>query len=126
MPYVPEVHDDDLHAAVERDWFADRRHQLKELLDAIASEVTSALKDAGFKFPIFLTVPSLGETLLTFATPLDPSHQDWQKATQMVCSIVGAKIGLEGLRSREVPCVASGIAMSAADLSPACGPLSTP
>jgi hypothetical protein len=122
MPQLPELFDYDLNTPTEDDWLDERREQLKLSLDQIAAEITVVLKDEGFGFPIFLTVPSSGEATMTIATPLDPSDEDWARATEIVCRLVGARIGSQGLRSRPVPCAASGMPMGAADLYPACGP----
>jgi hypothetical protein len=118
MPQPPEPYDDDLNVPTEGDWLAERREQLKASLDGIASEITVALRDEGLSFPIFLTVPSSGEAIMTFGTPVDPSNEDWVRATEIVCRLVGARIGSEGLRSRPAPCAAAGMPMAGADLYP--------
>jgi hypothetical protein len=86
------------------------------LLDAIASEVTTALQETGLTMPIFFTVPSAGDALLIYATPLDPSDSDWLRAGEIVIDIIGNKIDGVKLRHRELPCAAAGVMMGAADL----------
>lgn len=98
------------------DWRSEQRERLTLSLDEIASEVTTALQKAGLAIPVFLTVPSSGDALLTFATPLDPSDADWSQAGKIVSDIVGDKIDGVKLRHRELPCAAAGVVMSAADL----------
>jgi hypothetical protein len=96
---------------------ADRRQRLTAALPQIAAEVTAALANANIRIPIFFSVPSSGGSLLTFATPVDPTEYDWDAATALICEIVGRKVGIEHLYSRHIPCVAAGLALDAADVS---------
>jgi hypothetical protein len=105
------------------DWFSVTREGLKASLDDIASKVRAALDRAGLATEVFFTIPSSGEALMTFATPTDPSDQDWAEANQIICDVVGEIVGIEGLRSRSLPCTASGISMGAADVGVAGGPV---
>jgi len=119
---MPELKDDYDYAfddpiLVERKYRAERRRKMISSLDEVATEATAALKDAGLTMPLFFSVPSSGEVLLTFATPADPSDPDWARASQIVCNIVGTIIGMEGLCSRPLPCMASNMAISAANVS---------
>jgi hypothetical protein len=70
---------------------------------------------------VFFSVPLSGESLMTFATSVDPTDGDWDRATQIICTIVGHIVGLEGLYSRSLPCVSSGAPMGAADVCVAGG-----
>ena len=98
------------------DWRSIQRERLTLLLDAIASEVTTALQETGLTMPIFFTVPSTGDALLIYATPLDPSDSAWLRAGEIVIDIIGDKIDGVSLRHRELPCAAAGVMMGAADL----------
>ena len=51
-----------------------------------------AMRDAGLHFPVFMTVRDSGDSLATIATPLDPSDDDWQQASEIVCQIMGRKL----------------------------------
>ena len=61
-------------------------------------------------------IPSSGDALLTFATPIDPCDEDWSHAGQIVSDIIGDKLDGVKLRHRELPCAAAGVIMGAADL----------
>ena len=70
--------------ATDETWTDDidaRREMIRQSLDAIANDVGMALRDAGLRFPVYLTVPNGGDALATFATPLDPSDDDWATAS---------------------------------------------
>lgn len=45
-----------------------QRDIIRKSLDAIANDVSMALRDAGLAFPVCLTVPSSGDSLATIAT----------------------------------------------------------
>jgi hypothetical protein len=75
------------------------------------------MRDEGVHFPVYITVRELGDSLATIATPLDPSNDDWERASAIVRQIVGQKIG-SSLRSRELLCaVANAAPMSAAEVT---------
>lgn len=118
MPQLIE-NETSLFAALEADKIrrSDRHELLTLLLPAIAEEVTAALAAANLQMPIFLTVPTSGDTVATLATPHDPSGEDWVKVCELVREIVGARAGIEKLGTRPVPCVAAGMPMGAADLT---------
>ncbi len=121
MPQITEESDDDgTFDPVSADQIrrADLRKQLTSTLKEIAAEVTAAFAEAGIKIPIYFSVPISGNSLLTFATPTDPGHEDWNRATEIVCAIVSAKVGIEGLRASNLPCIAAGAppALGAADV----------
>jgi hypothetical protein len=93
-----------------------QRSIIKGSLDEIANEIGMVLRDAGLNFPVFMTVRDNGDTLATIATPLDPSDDDWERASAIVCDIIEKKIGSGRLRSRELRCaVANAAPMSAAE-----------
>jgi hypothetical protein len=90
------------------------RHSLHEIVD----DIGMAMRDAGLHFPVFMTVRDNGDSLATIATPLDPSEDDWERASAIVCQIIEKKIGGGRLRSRGLPCaVANAAPMSAADVT---------
>jgi hypothetical protein len=94
----------------------ERRRTLARSLDEIAAEVIAALNDAGIRIPIFFSIPSSGASYLTLATPLDPTHEEWERVCEIVCRIVASEIDMP-MRSRELSCVAAGVQMGAADLA---------
>jgi hypothetical protein len=106
---IMDTHDNKLDA--QRDII---RHSLPELVNDIGMR----MRDEGLHFPVYITVRNHGDSLATIATPLDPSGDDWSRATAIVCQIIQKKIGTDGLRWRELLCaVANAAPMSAADVT---------
>jgi hypothetical protein len=92
------------------------RRTLTACLQEIAAEVTVALADAGLSgIPIYLAVPSGGPSLMTYATPVDPTDETWERMCKIVCAIVGSKIDLK-VSAQEMPCASAGITVSVADV----------
>jgi hypothetical protein len=85
-------------------------------LDAIAAEVDTALRDASLSFPIYLAIPDKGGALITFATSLDPPDADWAKASDIVCSALGGRLGGVKLGSRSLQCSVATAKVDAADV----------
>jgi len=98
-----------------------QRDRLRMSIDVIAAEVTAALRDADLTTPVFLTVPSSGSALLTFATPDNPADDTWELVSKIICGIAGNAIGVTGLIGRSLVCAAAGVAMAAADVSEGVG-----
>jgi hypothetical protein len=94
----------------------EQRDIVKESLDAIANDVSMALRDAGSRFPVFLTVPSTGSSVATIATLLDPTDDDWQRASEIVCQTIAERLGCGSLRGRELTCAVANSAIAAADV----------
>jgi hypothetical protein len=96
-----------------------QREIIRRSLDEIASDIGMVMRDAGLHFPVFMTVRDNGGSLATIATPLDPSDDDWERASAIACQVIGQKIGDRKLRHRELLCaVANAAPMSAAEVSP--------
>jgi hypothetical protein len=96
-----------------------QRETIRGSLDEIASDIGMRMRDEGLHFPVYITVRNHGDSLATIATPLDPSDQDWQRASEIVCQVIQKKIGTDGLRWRELLCaVANAVPMSAAQVAP--------
>jgi hypothetical protein len=70
-----------------------QREMIRHSLGAIANDIGMALRDVGLRFPVYLTVPNSGDALTTFATPLDPSDDDWAAASGIVTRIVSKALG---------------------------------
>ena len=66
--------------------------------------------------PIYMTVPSNGLSLVTIASPADPSDDEWNRMTRVACQIVGKKLGIT-LCNRELLCAAINAKMSATDMT---------
>ena len=94
-----------------------QREMIRQSLDEIANDISMALRDAGLRFPVYLTVPNSGDALATFATPLDPSDDDWAAASGIVTRIVSKALGDIPLRNRPQKCAMARATMSAADVT---------
>ena len=95
-----------------------QRAILKTSINQIADEVGIALRDAGLRFPVYLTVRDSGKSLATAATPVDPSDTDWDRAIAIVCDIVGKWVGSDKLRGHELACaIANAARITAAELA---------
>jgi hypothetical protein len=101
---------------VEQKFRAERRDKMISCLAEVAAEATAALNDAGLFMAIFFSVPSSGEALATFGIPGDPREEDRHQACDIIARIVGRKLGIAGLRTNGLPCVAAGVHMGAADI----------
>ena len=76
-----------------------QRSIIRESLDEIVNDIGMAMRDAGLHFPVFMTIRDSGDSPATIATPLDPSGDDWERASVIVCEIMGKKNGGSKLRS---------------------------
>ena len=95
-----------------------QREIIRSNLTEIAADIGMAMRDVGLNFPVFLTVRDSGDSLATIATPLDPSDQDWQRASAIVCQIIEEKVGCGKLRNRALVCaVANSPPMSATEVT---------
>src|SRR6476646_1084623 len=98
-----------------------QREIIRESLNEIVAEVSVALRDAHLDFPVFLTVPTSGDSFATMACPLDPSDSDWSHASAIVCRIIGQRLGDVRLRGRSLHCAVANGTMGAADVIPEAG-----
>ena len=93
-----------------------KRAVIRDALDEIAIDIGVALRDAHLDFPVYLTVPHSGESLASLACPVDPSDEQWSKATAIVCRIVSERLGGVRLRGRPLRCAVANATMGAADI----------
>ena len=93
------------------------RDTIRRSLNEMAAELNSALVTAGIACPVYICVPSSGDALVTFATPLNPTDDEWDRVNQIACRIVSEKTGMTRLRSRGLVCAMAGTAMGAAELA---------
>src|SRR5437763_343901 len=91
-----------------------QRKAIRQSLDAIANDIGMALRDVGLTFPVFLTVPNSGHSLVTFATPIDPTDGDWSRVTAIVCQTIQSRTGAGKLHGRALQCAMARAPMSAA------------
>jgi hypothetical protein len=97
-----------------------QRNIIRQSLDAIIDEIGIAMRDAGLVFPVYITVRNSGDALVTIATSLDPSDEQWQHATEIVCRTLEERIGCGRLQGRELACaIANAGTINAADVTAA-------
>ncbi len=94
-----------------------QRAILTRSITDITNDLGTALRDAGLHFPVYITVRSSGNSLATIATPLDPSETDWDRASEVVCQVLGRWVGCERLVGWPLVCaVANAARISASEL----------
>jgi hypothetical protein len=93
------------------------RSIIRQSLNEIANDIGAAMRDAHLNFPIGLTTPSSGSSIVTMVTPVEPSDDDWSHATAIVRHIVSSKLGGMRLRSRPLPCAMVNATMSRAEIT---------
>jgi hypothetical protein len=95
-----------------------QRKIIRASLNEIAKEVGMIMRDEGLRFPVYITVKNSGDSLATIATTLDPTDAEWSRAAEIVCEVIGNRIGSGKLCGRELPCaVANAAPMSAAEVT---------
>ena len=95
-----------------------QRDIIRQSLDAIVNDIGMAMRDVGLTFPLYITVRNSGDALVTIATSLDPSDEDWQQASAIVCRTLEERVGCGRLRGRELACaIANAGSINAADVT---------
>jgi hypothetical protein len=97
-----------------------QREIIRQSLDPIINDIGMAMRDVGLTFPVYITVRNSGDALVTMATPIDPSDEEWQQAMAIVCRTLAERVGCDRLRGRELACaIANAGAINAADVTAA-------
>jgi hypothetical protein len=78
------------------------RERATALLDEIAAQARTALREAGICINVFFIVPPSGDAILTLGAVA--TREDWQEIKSAASSIVRRSIGLEPSRCREIIC----------------------
>jgi hypothetical protein len=95
-----------------------QRDIIRQSLDAIVNDIGMAMRDVGLTFPLYITVRNSGDALVTIATSLDPSDEDWQQASAIVCRTLEERVGCGHLRGRELAsAIANAGSINAADVT---------
>ena len=95
-----------------------QRDIIRQSLDAITSDIGMKMRDVGLTFPLYITVRNSGDALVTIATPVDPSDEEWQQASAIVCRTLEERVGCGRLGGRELACaIANAGAINAADVT---------
>jgi hypothetical protein len=100
----------------QEDRLENQRETLRQSLNEITTELNSALVPARLAYPVYMCVPTTGNSLLTFACPLDPNDDEWAQITEIALQVVGKKIGKTQLQTRELACAMAGTMMGAGEL----------
>jgi len=95
------------------------REIIRQNLNEIATEVAAALREASLNYPVYFAVPNSGDSVVTFATPLDPPDSEWSQVVMIIREILSQKLGGIRLRSRELSCAMASTTMVAADVTAA-------
>jgi hypothetical protein len=77
---------------------------IRRSLNEIAQELGKALRDAGLNYPVRLVVPHAGDAVALIAFLLDPPDSKLSQISEILCRIIGGRLGGIVLRSRELPC----------------------
>lgn len=88
-----------------------QREITRASLNQIAADVGTAMRDVGLTFPVYFAMPNTGDALVTVATTLDPSDEDWRRAAAIVCQVIERKVGCGRLRGRELACAVANSGM---------------
>ena len=97
-----------------------QRDIIRQSLDAITNDIGMAMRDVGLTFPLYITVRNSGDALVTIATSLDPSDEQWQHAREIVCRTLEERVGCGRLGGRELACaIANAGAINALDVTAA-------
>ena len=96
-----------------------QRTVIKSMLNDIAAEIGDAIRNARLDaIPVYLTVPNSGDSLATIACPLDNlSDEDWSQASEIVCKVIGKRLGGMRLRGRPLVCAAANPTVTAAEVA---------
>jgi hypothetical protein len=95
-----------------------QRDIIRQSLDAVINDIGMAMRDVGLTFPVYITVRNSGDALVTIASPLDPSDEQWQQASAIVCRSLEERVGCGRLRGRELACaIANAGVINAADVT---------
>jgi hypothetical protein len=95
-----------------------QREAIRGSLDEIAIDIGMVMRDEGLHFPVCITVRVTETRLRRSRRTVDPSNDDWSRASAIVYQIIEKKIGGGRLRSRELACaVANAAPINAAEVT---------
>lgn len=83
---------------------AGRRAQAARLLPAITEQARIALAEARIEDDVFFVVSKASRGIIGFGTLTDPDDEKWNVISQIVCRVVREVLGVEKVRTRELPC----------------------
>lgn len=95
-----------------------QRTIIRLALDEIAAELGVQLQAENLNHKVFLTVPNSGRSIATIATPADPTDEEWSRVSNMVCGLIGKRLGDMRLQGRNLTCAMARARMNATDITP--------
>jgi hypothetical protein len=102
---------------VETDDHTDaRREIIRYSLNEITTDLETELRKTGLHYPVYLIAPNSGNVFATIATPVDPPDEDWSRMVEILCRIMGKRLGGIRLCSRPLLCAGINTAISTADV----------
>jgi hypothetical protein len=94
-----------------------KRKIIRRALDEITAEVASKMRGENLHSSVNIVVPSR-HSLATIAGPLDLPTEVWSRVSEIVCEVIGQKLGREGLRGRPLARATATAKLIAADVTP--------
>jgi hypothetical protein len=94
-----------------------QRTIIRLALDEIATELGRELQAGNINCKVFLTVPSSGMAFATIATPTDPPEDEWSRVMEIVCRLIGKRLGDIKLHGRALPCAMAHSRMNATEIT---------
>ena len=106
-------------ASETNDRTEDEREIIRKALTEIVQEVGAKMRAADLTYPVFMTVPSSGDAIMTFATPVDGGNvgnDEWPKISAIIQEIISDHLDGIALRGQALPCAMVNAKMNAADI----------
>jgi len=95
-----------------------QRTIIRMALDEIAAELGVQLQAENLHCKVFLTVPNSGTSIATIATPADPTEEEWARVSDMVCGLIGKRLGGMRLHGRNLTCAMAQARVNATEIRP--------
>jgi hypothetical protein len=93
-----------------------KRKIIRQSLDEIAAEVASKMRVENLHSSVNIVVPSR-HSLVTIGGTRDLPTDVWSRVSEIVCEVIGQKLGREGLRGRPLARATATAKLSAGDVA---------
>jgi hypothetical protein len=94
-----------------------RRDIIRRSLNEIAEELSNRLREADLRDPVYLVVPSSGNSIVSMMSARDPSDEDWRRIGTIVREMISSRLDGTALRAVEMPCTIANGPMGAAEIT---------
>jgi hypothetical protein len=94
-----------------------KRRIIRQSLDEITTEVASMMRYENLHSSVNFVVPSR-HSLVTIGGTRDLPTEEWSRVSEIVCEVIGQKLGREGLRGRPLARATATAKMTTADVAP--------